>query len=218
MRSRAPAKIQVSGLESEPRHKASTEGAVFIVAVVAVQTFLTAPKYADAIPQLLASSGPATSLPGCLCMGGAVAVQWRVGKRCEKPWLFKAVRSSTRLLSHPSGFTPKKKRAEQLLGTNKSHCEPFWASMKPFPATVGEQVVLLLATRLLPRPGQFHGIGKRKVVREVVPAVVAFVADTLRSAIRDILCELRDRDKNARAVWTERTTTVPKALSVCLYA
>ena len=32
-----------------PRHEASTEGTVFLVAVVGVQTYLTQPKYADAV-------------------------------------------------------------------------------------------------------------------------------------------------------------------------
>ena len=61
-----------------PRHTASAEGGVFLVAVVAIQTTLTPPKYADAVALLLASIGPVWSLPGRLCIVGAVAVQWRV--------------------------------------------------------------------------------------------------------------------------------------------
>ena len=59
-----------------PRDNASTEVTVFHVAAVAVQdTFLTRPDCAGAVAQLLVSTGPALSLPGRLCIVGAVAVQ-----------------------------------------------------------------------------------------------------------------------------------------------
>ena len=83
MRSCAPAKTQVSDREGDHGTQPVPKEVFFLVAVVAIQTTLTPPKYADAVALLLASIGPAWSLPGRLCIVGAVAVQWRVVLRSD---------------------------------------------------------------------------------------------------------------------------------------
>ena len=59
-----------------PQHGAQTEGGIFVVGVLAVQTSLTPPGYAGVVARLLVYVGPAPSLPGRLCVVGALAVQW----------------------------------------------------------------------------------------------------------------------------------------------
>ena len=83
VRSCAPAKTQVSDREGDHGTQPVPKEVFFLVAVVAIQTTLTPPKYADAVALLLASIGPAWSLPGRLCIVGAVAVQWRVVLRSD---------------------------------------------------------------------------------------------------------------------------------------
>ena len=69
-----------------PQYGASIEGTVFLVGV-AVQTFLTTPKYADGVAQLLASTGPAPSLP--VRVAPLVLSQLSGVQRCEKLCLIK---------------------------------------------------------------------------------------------------------------------------------
>ena len=64
-------------------HGARTEGAIFVVGVVAVQTFLTPPRYANTVARLLVSTEPLPSLPGRLCVVGAIAIQWRLVERSD---------------------------------------------------------------------------------------------------------------------------------------
>ena len=64
-------------------HRARTEGSIFVVGVVAVQTFLTPPRCANNAARLLASTEPSSSLPGLLCVVGAIAIQWRLVDRSD---------------------------------------------------------------------------------------------------------------------------------------
>ena len=62
-------------------HRARTEGVMFVVGVVAVQTFLTPPRKASTVARLLASTLPS---PSRLCVVGATAIQWRLVERSAK--------------------------------------------------------------------------------------------------------------------------------------
>ena len=63
-------------------HRARTGGAIFVVGVVAVQTFLSLPRYANTVARLVASTEPSPSLPGRFCVG-AIAIQWRLVERSD---------------------------------------------------------------------------------------------------------------------------------------
>ena len=65
------------------RYRARAEGAMFVVGVVAVQTFLTPSRYGNTVARLLASTELSPSLPVCFCVGGAIAIQWRLVERSE---------------------------------------------------------------------------------------------------------------------------------------
>ena len=65
------------------RYEVRTEGAIFVVGVVAVQAFLTPPRSLNIVARLLAPTEPSPSLPGRFGVVGAIAIQWRLVERSD---------------------------------------------------------------------------------------------------------------------------------------
>ena len=96
-----PVKTSVFTLDGGQRHRARTEGTIFVAGVVAAQTFLTPPGCAGVVVRLLGSAGPAPSLPCRLCVFGNVLAQRKiVWSWWPSTWALRLDNKNDRLPSH----------------------------------------------------------------------------------------------------------------------